>query len=179
MVRLTPLLLALLSLSATADDLPLGAPWPDSDFYSRRPATISCVVDAARRQGVPANILLAIASIESGKNGQLVRNANGSYDLGHFQLNTIHWQRGGAFYRHPTITPEVVKWHGCYNAELAAWLLKQQINQGGKDYWTRAAGYHSMTPQFNAVYRKKLIALSVRWADWLKNRNQQVAVSYR
>jgi len=60
------------------------------DFYAVRPADIDCVVQAAQRQGVPANVLLAISSKESGKNGQSVSNSNGTFDLGHFQINTTH-----------------------------------------------------------------------------------------
>ena len=30
------------------------------EFYATKPATIECVVEAANRQGVPANVLLAI-----------------------------------------------------------------------------------------------------------------------
>ncbi len=47
------------------------------EFYATKPATIECVVEAANRQGVPANVLLAISSIEYGRNGQLVKNKNG------------------------------------------------------------------------------------------------------
>lgn len=133
------------------------------------PATLDCVLEAAHRQSVPANVLLAVASIEGGKNNQYVRNTNGSYDMGHFQINTIHWKKGGAFYQHPTIRPEIVASNGCYNAELAAWLIGRAIRQSNKqEFWAKVADYHSKTPEFNRIYRKKLIPLAKRWGDWLQ-----------
>lgn len=150
---------------------------PD-DFYAIRPATIDCVIRAAQKQGVPANVLLAIASIENGKNGQIVSNPNGSRDIGHFQINTVHWKKNGRFARYPSITQQDVAWRGCYNAELAAWLLRQHINEPtGQDFWTRVAYYHSKTPKHNAVYRTKLIHYAIRWGNWLQQRYANVLIS--
>lgn len=141
-------------------------------FYSTQPATIECVVEAANRQNVPANILLAISSIEYGKNGQLVKNKNGSLDIGHFQINTIHWGKNGVFTRHG-IKKEDVQWRGCYNAELAAWLLRRSLEENtGQGFWVKAANYHSKTPKNNAVYRKKLIPLAVKWGQYLESQAQ-------
>ncbi|MCL2875021.1 MAG: transglycosylase SLT domain-containing protein [Betaproteobacteria bacterium] len=144
---------------------------PQEDFYDIRPATVDCVIKAAQRQGVPANVLLAIASVEGGKNGQVVENKNGTYDLGHLQINSIHFTPNGRFGKLP-ITKEDVTWRGCYNAELAAWMLRQHLEEpdSRQDFWTRAANYHSHTPELNARYRQKLIPLSVAWGDWLQQR---------
>jgi len=153
---------------------------PVTDFYSRRPASIDCVIEAAIKQNVPANVLLALASIEGGKNGQFVGNGNGSRDIGHFQINTIHWGERGKFAKYPAITKEDVAWRGCYNAELAAWLLRDAIEEKtGQDYWTRAANYHSKTKEFNTIYRGKLIPLSKQWGDWLQKRYDKVTVSFQ
>lgn len=135
-------------------------------LYRLGPADIPCVIDAAMRQGVPANVLLAIASVEGGRNGQYVRNANGSDDLGHFQVNTIHFTKGALFGQ---VRKEDAAWRGCYNAELAAHLLRQKIDApGSQDYWVRVANYHSATPRFNAAYRAKLVPLAARWGRWLQ-----------
>ena len=65
-----------------------------------------------------------------------------------------------------------------YNAELAAWFLRQRLNApGGGDYWTRVATYHSATPKFNAIYRGKLIPLAARWGRWLQA-NYKTSISY-
>ena len=139
------------------------------DGYKIGPADVDCVVSAAKRQRVPVNILLAIASVEGGKNGQFVTNTNGSRDLGHFQINTIHWTQKGLFAAYPLITKFDVAWRGCYNAEIAAWILRIYIEENStQDYWTRVANYHSKIPKFNAAYRKKLIPYAIRWGYWLE-----------
>lgn len=159
--------------------------WPAlaqaDDFYAVRPADIECVVQAAQRQGVPANVLLAISSKESGKNGQSVSNSNGTFDLGHFQINTTHWGPKGVFASYPAITKSDVAWRGCYNAELAAWLLRQKLDErNGQDFWTRAANYHSRTKKFNDIYKKGLIPLAVKWGKYLEQqRHAQYVVSYQ
>ena len=150
----------------------------NTDFYAERPATIECVIEAAQRQLVPVNVLLALASNEGGKNGSAVKNLNGSFDFGHFQINSIHWDKGGAFENNPNITKEYVRWRGCYNAELAAWLLKKALVENtGQDFWTRAANYHNKKPEFNAIYRKKLIASAISWGNYLKQRYPQVSIT--
>jgi hypothetical protein len=173
------LMLSGLSVVVLADDQP-PARKADDGFYGRHPATIECVVEAANKQDVPANVLLAFASIESGKNGQLVVNKNGTIDISHFQINSSNWLPGGAFAHYPSITKDDVQWRGCYNAELAAWLLHKHLTEDtDTDFWTRAANYHSRTPEYNAVYRGKLIPLSIRWGKWLQQRVPHALVSYQ
>lgn len=159
------ILIALIVISVTFS----GVCEPLEDVYKIGPADVDCVVIAAKRQRVPANILLAIASVEAGKNGQFVTNTNGSWDLGHFQINTIHWAQKGLFATYPSITKFDVAWRGCYNAEIAAWILRIHIEENStQNYWTRVANYHSKTPKFNAAYRKKLIPYAIRWGYWLE-----------
>jgi hypothetical protein len=150
---------------------------PAEDFYAFKPATVECVVQAAAKQAVPANVLLAIASIEGGKNGEIIRNKNGSADISHFQINTDTYRTELAPYG---VRLYDLQWRGCYNAEIAAFLLGKRLREPGKqDFWTKAANYHSKTPQFNAIYRKKLVALSAEWANWLQQRYSVVKVSYQ
>lgn len=181
-------LFALFSLSfrAFGDELPK-APLVmtgDKSFYDKRPADIDCVIEAAAKQDVPANVLLALSSIEYGRNGQFVKNTNNTYDIGYFQINSSHWRndgkRKGIFARYPQITIDDVAHRGCYNAELAAWILNRVINEkNGQDYWTRVANYHSYTPKFNTIYRSKVIVFSRKWSDWLQKRYSNVSVSLK
>jgi hypothetical protein len=55
------------------------------------------------------------------------------------------------------ITANDVAAAGCYSFDLAAWRLRMHIRNDKGDLWTRAANYHSRTPQFNAVYRADLM----------------------
>lgn len=145
--------------------------------FSTQPATLNCVIEAANRQQIPANILLAISSIEAGKNGQSVRNRNGSLDLGHFQINTIHWKQNGILAK-LGIRKEDVQWRGCYNAEIAAYLVRLMLNENSnQDFWTKVANYHSKTPSANYRYRTKLIPLAEDWGRYLSNQYQFVQIS--
>lgn len=144
--------------------------------YGYHPATIECVVAAAQRQGVPANVLLGIASIEMGANGDRLKNTNKSVDLGHFGINSIHFQPGEPL-AEAGVRPEDVAKRGCYNAEVAAWLLAKHLHeQRGDGFWVWAANYHSATPKNNAIYRKKLIRFSEQWGRWLQYRYPQVSI---
>jgi hypothetical protein len=122
---------------------------------------------AARQQNVPSNILLAIASNEGGANGQMVANANGSFDISHFQINTDTWLRELAPYG---VQLADLRWRGCYNAVVAAFILHNRLEEPGEDFWSKAANYHSRRPPFNLQYRIKLMLLSVEWARWLQYR---------
>ncbi|HNC19855.1 muramidase, partial [Accumulibacter sp.] len=75
------------------------------------------------------------------------------------------------------ITPDDVAAAGCYAFDLAAWRLRQHIKKDRGDLWTRAANYHSRTPQYNATYRADLLVKSRRWADWLEARFVTVEVT--
>ncbi|WP_368572122.1 transglycosylase SLT domain-containing protein [Acinetobacter junii] len=133
-----------------------------------RKATLNCVIQAARSEGVPLFVLLGIQSKERGENGQI----NASNDLGHFQINTQHFRAGGMF---SNIDMNLARHDGCLNATLAAKVLKSRLQSNGSaDFWTKAAAYHSWTPQLNAIYRngtlknKGLIEYSMQWKKWLE-----------
>ncbi len=135
-----------------------------ADYYATRPATVDCVIAAARRQRVPANVLLAIASVEAGRHGQVRANRDGSVDLGQFQINSVHLPRLARY----GIRADDLRLRGCYAAELAGWMLANEVRRGGRgDWWSRAARYHSATPYYNAVYRSRLIAAADVWGRWL------------
>lgn len=140
--------------------------------------TLQCVIEAANRQNVPVDLLLAINSIERGKTGQYVGNTNGTQDIGAFQINSIHLPRAATF----KASPQDLATRGCYNAEFAALLLSEALKHRlmqNKDVYTRAAGYHSWTPKHNAVYKKKLVGYLQQWQTWLRANNMQQLVTTR
>ena len=130
---------------------------------------IVCSIAAAAKYEIPANIVLAVAEKENGRAGQWVRNSsNGSHDVGPLQFNTNYLRELAQY----GITPGHVAATGCYPFELAAWRLRKHIKYDRGDLWTRAANYHSRTPQFNQVYRADLMVRAAKWADWLGKRYQ-------
>lgn len=127
---------------------------------------VVCSISAAVKYEVPVNIVLAVAEKEGGKPGQWVRNSNGTHDVGPMQFNTAYL---GDLARYG-ITANDVAAAGCYSFDLAAWRLRMHIRNDKGDLWTKAANYHSRTPQYNAVYRADLMRKASKWADWLEAR---------
>jgi len=127
---------------------------------------VVCSIIAAVKYEIPANILLAIAEKEGGKPGQWVRNNNGTHDVGAMQFNTAYLQDLSKY----GITADLASQAGCYSYDLAAWRIRQHIQNDKGDIWTNAANYHSRTPEHNARYRADLITKAVKWADWLAER---------
>lgn len=134
---------------------------------------MECVHKASVDHGVPFAVLLGVNSIERGNTGQNVGNKNGSLDTGAFQINSIHFARASRL----NASNVDLASRGCYNAQFAAMLLSEALKQPTKqhlDLFTRAAGYHSWTPKYNAIYRKKLEKYTNQWQQWLNTNTQQV-----
>jgi len=125
---------------------------------------VICSISAAHKFEIPANIVLAVAEKEGGKPGQWVRNTNGTYDVGQMQFNTAYLSELTRY----GITANDVAAAGCYSFDLAAWRLRRHIRNDKGDIWTRAANYHSRTPQYNSVYRADLMKKALKWANWLE-----------
>ncbi len=143
-----------------------GIPTFAADLPPQLQERVLCSISAAVKYEVPANIVLAVAEKEGGKPGQWVRNSNGTHDVGPMQFNTTYLRDLARY----GITADDVAAAGCYSFDLAAWRLRMHIRNDKGDLWTKAANYHSRTPQYNAVYRADLMRKAVKWADWLEAR---------
>lgn len=129
--------------------------------------TLACVAHAANTNRVPVDLLLGVQSVERGRTGGTVSNKNSTYDIGAFQINSIHLRRvqrmGGSEYD--------LSNRGCFNAHVAAVLLKEALYNPAKsnwDFYSRASGYHSWTPKYNQIYRGKLVNYTRQWQSWLR-----------
>jgi hypothetical protein len=125
-----------------------------------RPLTADCIDAASQSFGIHQDILYAILMVEGGSVGEDSRsNKNGTYDIGLFQLNSIHRQT----FESMGISEDQLRDDGCTNALAAAWHLKRvltpEVLSGIKtqdDYLSAIARYHSATPEFNKIYAGKL-----------------------
>lgn len=125
-----------------------------------------CVINAARSQNVPVDLLLGIQSVERGITGKRVYNKNTTYDIGAFQINSIHLKRVASM----GATEYDLSNRGCFNAIVAATLLKEALyhpSMQRKDFYTRASGYHSWNSPYNGIYRTKLVKYTKQWQSWL------------
>jgi hypothetical protein len=121
--------------------------------------TASCVVDAANAAGLPLAALVGVLATENGRAGEALRNDNGTWDMGPFQVNTVHVNELAAM----GIAPEAVLRDGCANAYAAAWLLRREYNRTG-DIWQAIGAYHSRTPHRRDAYIARVKANLVRLA---------------
>ena len=118
-----------------------------------RPLTVECVFDAARASGMPAAALFAILATEGGKTGEALSNRNGTWDLGPFQINTVHLDALAAM----GISPDDILRDGRVNAYAAAWLLRREYLRTG-DIWQAIGAYHSRTPHRRDAYMARVRA---------------------
>jgi hypothetical protein len=122
-----------------------------------RPLTLDCVVEAARANDVPLAALLGILAVEGGKVGEALRNSNGTFDLGPFQLNTCNL----ILLEAQGFAPESILRDGCVNAHAAAKLLRLEVERAG-NIWAAVGAYHSRTPAKRDAYIGKVKAQLAR-----------------
>lgn len=139
---------------------------PFLDLPPQLQERVVCSITAAVKYEVPANIVLAVAEKEGGRPGQWVLNSNGSHDVGPMQFNTNYL----VDLRQYGISADDVAQAGCYSYDLAAWRLRGHLRNDSGDVWTRAANYHSRTPQFNQPYRADLMRIAAKWGAWIESR---------
>ena len=120
-------------------------------FPPLRPLTADCVLDAAHSSGMPAAALFAILATEGGKTGEALSNKNGTWDMGPFQVNTVHLNELAAM----GISPDAVLRDGRVNAYAAAWLLRKEYRRTG-NLWRALGAYHSRTPHRRDAYIRRV-----------------------
>lgn len=118
----------------------------------------TCLLMAAQTYNVPPAVMLGIMHVEGGRVGQAVGpNSNGTYDLGPMQINSM-WMPQLA--RHWNVSKQtalhMVKDDACVNVNVAAWILRQRLNESG-NLTLAIAHYHSKTPRFGYLYARKVI----------------------
>ena len=100
---------------------------------------------------MPAAALFAILATEGGKTGEALSNKNGTWDLGGFQINTVHLKELAAM----GISPDAVLRDGRVNAYAAAWLLRKEYQRTGS-FWQAIGAYHSRTPHRRDAYIRRV-----------------------
>lgn len=118
----------------------------------------TCLMMAAQTYNVPPAVMLGIMHVEGGRVGQAVGpNQNGSYDLGPMQINTLWIPKLAKYWNvSQTTAYRMVRDDGCVNVNVAAWILRQRLNESG-NLTLAIAHYHSKTPRFGYKYARKVI----------------------
>jgi hypothetical protein len=122
-------------------------------------ALAACLLMASNTYQVPAAVMIGIMQVEGGHIGQEAGpNGNGTYDLGPMQVNT-RWlpMLERTWHVDANTARTWVRDDGCVNVHVAAWILRQKMDDSGS-LWGGIAAYHSATPGRGGPYADKVIA---------------------
>lgn len=122
--------------------------WPTPGLSEK---SRQCLVLAAQWHGVNVSVLGAIALHESRGNPRtLVKNTNGSVDIGLMGINSVHLRELAAMGVEPADL-----FDECVAIYVGAWKLSKKLAQHGNTWWAIGA-YHSETPLYNLRYQHKI-----------------------
>ena len=111
----------------------------------------ACFEEAAVRYRVPASLLRAISRVESSGNPAAInRNADGSHDIGHMQINS----RWLPILKRYGIREETLR-DACANTYVGAWILAQNISRIGYS-WTAIGAYNAGSHTGRMSYARKI-----------------------
>ncbi|MHB8408974.1 MAG: lytic transglycosylase domain-containing protein [Acidiferrobacterales bacterium] len=112
------------------------------------PVTTNCVSYAAQAYGVPLAAVVGVLRAEGGKVGMARKDPDGTTDYGPMQINSV-WlptlSRAG-------ITASLLRYDGCLNIAVGAWILRWQIASHHGSVWAGIGAYHSDKPSLARQY---------------------------
>ncbi len=121
--------------------------------------TFTCLVAAAAVYHVSVPAMQAIRTVEGGQERQEVcGNWDGSCDLGPFQVNDKAWvdTLANTLHADREVVRSTLRDDGCWNAQVASWILKQELDQAHGDLPTAIGNYHSHLPVEHYAYEQKV-----------------------
>ena len=112
---------------------------------------IECINVAAIAYHIPASLVVSVLMTEGGRNGLAKPNANGTFDYGPMQINTI-WIDKLKQYGY---TRYDIQYNPCVNVLVGTWILGQSIAEA--DNLNYGIGsYNSHTWAHNSNYWHKV-----------------------
>jgi hypothetical protein len=121
--------------------------------------SLTCLMAAAMAYHVPVPTMQAIRTVEGGQQGQEVcQNYDGSCDLGPFQVNDKAWvgTLASALHADRTAVRTMLRDDGCWNAQVASWIMHQEMQDAGGDERAAIGNYNSHYPSAHDAYLRKV-----------------------
>lgn len=112
---------------------------------------IGCINQAAVLAQVPATLIISILKTEGGRVGMASRNANGTYDYGPMQINSV-WENT---INKAGFNLSDIQYNPCINVAIGAYILRQNI-ENNQMPWRGVGDYHSHTDDENYLYQEKV-----------------------
>jgi soluble lytic murein transglycosylase-like protein len=144
-------------------------------------ASQACWDAAAARYGLPADLLYAMAQVESSLNAEAInlshRSRTGTYDVGLMQINSSNFRKLSEYgIKEPDL------YDPCTNIQTGAWILSQKVAKYGLS-WEAVGAYNAACSRLHgndcqqarakyawAVYRKMVATRSGVTTDHYGNR---------
>lgn len=108
---------------------------------------VDCINKAAIEYRVPAALIISVLKTENGRVGQANQNANGTFDYGPMQINSIWLPK----IKKAGYSATDIQYNPCINVEVGTWILSQNIASEDK-LWSGVGDYHSHTYHENNKY---------------------------
>jgi soluble lytic murein transglycosylase-like protein len=118
----------------------------------------ACMVAAATTFHLPVHALPAIQRAEGGWIGAVQPNKDGSHDLGLMQVNT-RWIKplsGATGLPAQTVATRLIL-EPCFNITMAAFILRNYVDEEHGNMWQAIGDYHSHTPGLNTAYKFRVM----------------------
>jgi hypothetical protein len=118
---------------------------------------LACMALVASIYHLPPRVLPSIHAVEGGWPGAVIRNANGSEDLGVMQVNTL-WI--GPLVRYTGLGAVAVRdrliSEPCFNIAAAGAILRSYLDEARGDLMQAIGFYHSHRPERGLPYRERV-----------------------
>jgi hypothetical protein len=118
---------------------------------------LACMALVASIYHLPPRVLPSIQTIEGGWSGAIIRNTNGSEDLGVMQVNTL-WI--GPLVRYTGLPAPVVRQKlvnvPCFNIAAAGAILRGYLDEANGELMQAIGYYHSHRPALGLPYQVRV-----------------------